>query len=587
MSGESITVDTGDASIDEDLASFILTKFFLWDGYKDGAKALWKETEAYIYATDTKNGVMGQGAFDHTNHIPVVAPISQDLEAIMGQVIFPHDDWFNFKPYDQESATKQSRDKIKSFIKNRHAVSGFNKVRRKLVADFIHKGNCFAMVKFDNEEREDKRGYVGPRVMRISPYDIVFDPAADSFLDTAKIIRQVVSLGEVHKWAKAGKVRKEAAEAVLDSRKNHGSKQTFNSDKDQQYIPAGFTDYNSYMTSGVVEILWFYGDIFDSERNLMKFGRKIACIDGQYILVDDEIDTVDGKPHIYQGVWQERPDNLWGMGPLDNIVGINHQVNHRENAKNDALDKLIYPDKVFLGDVEEVYDDETGASIYLAPEGGGVNELAVNTQFFQFDLEIDRMQQIARTAARLPLDLIGFRSPGEKTFGEVSALTEGAMRGFIHKAQDLEAFFGEILAAELELSSMPENQTAVLQVPGQVENGVIPFLEIAQKDLKVTGALVPEGALRFTRKNQVLSTMTQFFASGTLTPAQIHISGKKWAKLFEEMAELEGTGIVEEYAQITEGAEAAKISQQAEQLLAGDAAQPTLQEDVINQEMGE
>lgn len=584
MSGESYTVEES-IETKEQKASLVLEQYERWDSDKAGATSKWEEIEAYKYATDTHNEKMGMNAFDHTTHIPVVAPIAQDLEAIIGQVVMPHEDWFNFKPQDRASAKKETKQKVLAFLKNRHKVSGLKSVMRNLISDYVTYGNCFAMVDFVDESTEAKNGYIGPVVKRISPYDIVFDPTATSFEKTAKIIRTVVSLGELWEWKEAGLVDEEEANRILEHRAGHSTTRMSTHEKNQQYVPAGFNTYDNYMTSGVVEVLWFYGDMYDSVNMKMMRNRKMAVVDGHYLLVDEEINTSTGKPHIFHAGWQTRPDNLWAMGPLDNIVGINFQVNHRENAKNDALDKLINPDEVHVGDVEEIYDEETGKTIYLAPEGGGVQELAVNTQFFQFDLQIQSLVQTARTAARLPLDLVGFRSAGEKTFGEVQALTDGAMRGFIHKAQDLEAFLEKILTAELELSA--DNVSAIIQVDGQVENGVIPFLDIAKGDLKVTGSLIPQGAQRFARKNQILSTLTQLANSNLAQIAGPHISGKAMAKVIEELAELEGFGLIEDFAAITEQAEAEQAVQQAQQVLASQASQPTIQEELINQELGE
>lgn len=584
MSGETLDIDMPFGT-EEQLASYILEEWQEKDAYREPAKDSWEEIEAYKYATDTKDSVMGGSAFDHSTHIPVIAPIAQDLEAIVGQVTMPHEDWFTFQPEDRASAPKEKRSKVISYIKNRHRISGFKKEKEKLDSDLITYGNAFAMVDWIDESSEDKDGYIGPKLKRISPYDIVFDPTADSFQDTWKIIRTVVSLGKLYQWQQAGLVGKEQAQKVLDQRRSHGTARMSAHEKNQQYVPAGFTNYDSYMVSGVVEILWFYGDIYDQESGKLHKNRKIGSVDGTYVLLNEEIETHTGKPHIYKAGWEVRPDNLWSMGPLDNIVGINYQINHRENAKNDALDKFIYPDKVYVGDVEEKYDDETGQTIYLAPEGGGVQEIAMNSQFFQYNLEIDALTNTARTSARLPLDLVGFRSPGEKTFGEVSALTEGAMRGFIHKTVSYEAFLEEILTAELELAH--KHISGVLQVPGQAEGGIIPFLDVTRADLKVTGSLIAKGSQRFARKNQVLSTLSQLSQGPLLQMVGAHVSGKKLAELVEELTELDGTGVFEEYAQVYEGAEFQQLQNEAQMQVAEQAMEPTLDEVLEEEELQE
>lgn len=582
MSGETLntfqTIET-----DVDLASVITYKFTEWDSYKHPVIEKWKEIEAYKYATDTTTLPNYNSPFEHTTHIPVLAPIAQDLEAIINQVTIPHDDWFDFAPTDRASANFQLRQKIKAFIKNRHRVGNFVPEVRKLISDLVTYGNCFAHVVYANESRGDKAGYMGPKVFRISPYDIVFDPTATSFDCTPKIIREIITLGELKKRGDKGLLDPTIVNDILSDRRANGSRTASGfGNKDQQYVPAGFGSHEQYIASGTIELLWFYGDLYDNDTGELLESRQVVVTDDEYVLLNKEIDTVDGKPHIYKGSWEVKPDNLWAMGALDNIVGINYQVNHRENAKSDALDKLIVPDRVYQGDIEVIYDDETGATEYLAPEGGGVVELGINTQFFSFDLHIDRLENEARRSARLPGDLIGFRSSGEKTLGEVTALTEGGMRGFIHKAQDFERFLEALLTAELAVAR--NNLDTVLQVPGQVEGGMIPFLQISREDLKVSGSLIAQGARRFARKNQIMGTMTQLSSTPLYQQAAVHTSGVKVAKLLAELTETQEEGIFEEFASITEQAEAMRLQAEAERDLALDMQEPTLREEELAME---
>jgi len=583
MSGETLntfqTIET-----DVDLASVITYKWSEWNSYREPALEKWKEVEAYKYATDTTTLPNFNSPFEHTTHIPVVAPIAQDLEAIINQVTIPHDDWFDFAPSDRASANFELRTKVKSFLKNRHRIGNFVPEVRKLISDLVTYGNAFCHVSFvDETQGEDKVGYIGPKLVRISPYDIVFDPTACSFKETPKIIREVITLGELKKRGDKEILDPVVVEEILSERRATGSRTSFpHSNKDQQYVPAGFGSYEQYITSGTIELLYFYGDLYDNDSGELLVNRQIIVSDDQFVLLNQEIDTADGKAHIYNAAWEIKPDSLWAMGPLDNIVGLNYQVNHRENAKSDALDKLIVPDRVYQGDVEAIYDDETGSTEYLAPEGGGVVELGINTQFFSFDLHIDRLENEARRSARLPGDITGFRSAGEKTLGEVTALTEGGMRGFIHKAQDFERFLEQVLTAELAVAR--DNLSSVIQVPGQIESGIIPFMDISREDLKVAGSLIAQGARRFARKNQVMGTLTQLSSTPLYQQSATHTSGRNVAKLLAELTETQEEGIFEDYAAIHESMEAQRIQAQGEQELAMELAEPTLQEEMLNQE---
>jgi len=71
----------------------------------------------------------------------------------------------------------------------------------KIVQDYIDFGNCFGTVEWIDQRAEQKdktqTGFVGPAIRRISPLDIVFNPTAENFISSPKIIRSIISLGEL------------------------------------------------------------------------------------------------------------------------------------------------------------------------------------------------------------------------------------------------------------------------------------------------------------------------------------------------------------------------------------------------------
>lgn len=584
MSGETAT-SLGAFKTAQDKANFITHDWTRLHGAKDPAISKWREVEAYRYATDTNSLPNLAGAFTHSTHTPIVASIAQDLEAILLQVVMPHEDWFTFEPMDANAARKEHRKAIVSYLKNRHALNGYTDEVAKLRSDLVTYGNCFSQVYHANETKGDRAGYVGPKVRRISPYDIVFDPTAMEFANTPKIIREIVSLGELKRRGMNGTLDSAMVDKLLETRGNY-SPSDAGEDKNEQYSPQGFGTYQQYLTSGYIELLWFYGDVYDSINQELHESKVIVVADSDTVLLDNDIKTSSGNAHIFQSTWQKLPDNLWGMGPLENIIGLNYQINHRENAKSEGLDRTIYPDKVYQGEVEEMYDDETGQTTYLAPEGGGVAELSINTQFLSADLHIDRLNHSARSSARLPSDLTGFRSQGEKTLGEVTALTEGGMRGFIDKAADFErSSLEKHLKAEIELAY--DNFGAAFKVPNKSESGFIEMLNISKENLAVDGILIPRGAKRFARKNQMLATLTQLSSTPLAQVIGMHTSGKGAAELVNELLETHDTGLFEEFAQVLEQGEAQQIMNQVEQSNALAASQPSLDEEMINQELGE
>jgi hypothetical protein len=582
MSGETATslqaLDTA-----EDLASFITELWMRWDRDKEQAIDGWREVESYRYATSVSDLKYVENSFTHTTHIPVVSTIAQDLEAILLQVVMPHDDWFTYVPMDSFAARKDQRQAIVSYLKNRLSLNGYFEEVAKLRSDLVTYGNCFSQVIHVDESTDDKNGYVGFKVKRISPYDIAFDPTAANFMSTPKIIREVISLGELYKRGRNGTFDPDIVDRILKER-TYSSTHDGNDDKNEQYVPRGFGTYQQYLTSGYVELLWFYGDIYDSFNNELYEHKMYVVADLEVLLYESDVPTPNGIPHIYHSVWEKLPDNLWGMGPLSNIIGMNYQINHRENSKSEGLDRTIYPDKVWLGDVEEMYDEDTGQLTYLAPEGGGVQDLPINTQFLNADLHIDRLNHAARQAARLPSDLVGFRSQGEKTLGEVAALTDGGMRGFIDKAGDFErTSLEQHLRAGIELAY--ENFGSAMKIPNQTDSGFIEMLTLTKEDLGVNGTLVPKGARRFARKNQLLASLTQVSATPLAQIAMTHISGKGAAHLIAELLEVQDTGLVEEFAQVLEAGEAQQVAQEEERRNAMVAGQSSIEEEMLNQEL--
>ncbi len=71
----------------------------------------------------------------------------------------------------------------------------------KVILDYIDFGNCFATIEWVDQRVEQKdgtqAGYVGPMPRRISPLDLVMNPTAEHFVSSPKIVRSIISMGEV------------------------------------------------------------------------------------------------------------------------------------------------------------------------------------------------------------------------------------------------------------------------------------------------------------------------------------------------------------------------------------------------------
>lgn len=564
------------------VASTVAKTWFEWNNYRANARSLWAEIDSYIHATDTSS--VSYEETDHKTMIPVVSEIHEDLNAIMYGTVLPHEDWLGWRGYDTDAVTLEKRNKVLSYVKHLHLVNGFRKVSRRLLDDYSRYGNAFCQVQFQDHSVKDEdgnpvSGYTGGVPVRISPYDIVFNPTAVSFEDSPKIVRKMMAIGEFVEWAKS--LEEQGVEISQDvvkqvvGRRDSGSNNTdtSNVNKNAQYVPDGYGTIDQYYTSGFVEVLWFYGDIFDFSEAKNHKGRCLTVVDRDTCLFNTE----ELNPRIFKASWKPRPDNLWSQGALDSVVGINYMINHRENSKNDAIDRFIHPDMAFVGDVDEVYDETTGQTKYIMPEGGSVTEIRPDATVLTFNQEIDMHLDLARRAARLPQQLSGFRTAGEKTATEVQSLNDGAFRGFINKAEQFEQEFLEpIITAEIEIGK--ENFTSVVKVLKEDEEGIFDVLEITQDDLSANGKIIPYGARRFARALQQQAGLNQLANSNLVSFVQPHMDTWMLTQAVNDVYGFSDYNMFKKFASIDEQAEAQEMQTLAAEQQINKFSEPSMSE---------
>ncbi|MCL5460301.1 hypothetical protein M3M33_16810, partial [Loigolactobacillus coryniformis] len=73
--------------------------------------------------------------------------------------------------------------------------------------------------------------------------------------------------------------------------------------------------------------------------------------------------------------WRERQNNLWAMGPLANLIGMQYRLDHIENMKADLFDLTTFPPMKIKGVVsdfewgpmEKIFVDSDGDVELLTP----------------------------------------------------------------------------------------------------------------------------------------------------------------------------------------------------------------------------
>ena len=550
------------------LAVDIASRWSTWNNARSGKVEEWKELRNYLYATDTRTTSNNKLPWSNSTTTPKLTQISDNLHANYFAALFPQKRWMKFEAEDAASDVKIKRDIIQSYMENKLRQSDFINTTSKLINDYIQYGNCFATVDYQRKITEYEDGdrvvnYVGPKLVRISPYDICFNPVAAEFADTPKIIRSVLTLGEVQRMAESGVNKEYMSEIFNKMLVNRSSAQGADVDntKSQAFVADGFSNISEYYESNYVEMLTFYGDIYDTETGKFLNNRIITVVDRSYVINNEENPSWLGRDPIFHVGWRDRPDNIYSMGPLDNLVGMQYRIDHLENLKADVFDQIAYPVLKIRGDVED-FDFEPNARIYLGDEGD-VGYLVPDSTALNADFQIQNLEAKMEMMAGAPREAMGIRSAGEKTAFEVSQLMTAAGRIFQHKTAHFERVFLEpILNAMLEVSRRNMDYEDVAKVLNE-DTGLYFFTEITREDLKANGKIVPMGARHFAERAQRVQNLTQMYQLKLSDPTvAAHLSGKEFARLMAD--ELGEPALFSENISVTEQMETQKVALDAQ-----------------------
>jgi hypothetical protein len=499
----------------------------------------WKELRNYLYATDTRTTSNSKLPWTNSTTTPKLTQIADNLHANYFAALFPQKRWFRFEANDQESDTKNKRDVIQSYMQNKIRQSDFENTVSRILNDYIQYGNCFATVDFTRDyiemDGETIVNYVGPKLIRISPFDICFNPLAPTFAESPKIIRSIVTLGEIARKIEESVDNSYMSDVLDKMMVNRTSTviQDVDVTKSQGFIADGFSNIKEYYDSNYVEILTFYGDIYDKDTKTFHKNRIITVVDRAYVLSNEQNPSWLGKSAVFHAGWRERPDNLYAMGPLDNLVGMQYRIDHLENLKADVFDQIAYPIMKIRGDVED-FDFEPGSRIYMGEEGD-VGYLAPDATALNADFQIQNLENKMEMLAGAPREAMGIRSAGEKTAFEVQQLMTAAGRIFQHKTAHFERVFLEpILNAMLESARRNMDYADTVRVLNE-DSGLFFFEQITKEDIKANGKIVPMGARHFAERAQRIQNLTQLYQVKLSDPTiAAHMSGKEFARILAD-----------------------------------------------------
>lgn len=526
----------------DSMAAMIATYWVKWKTSRKTWENEKIELRNYLFATDTTKTTNSSLPWKNKTTTPKLCQIRDNLHANYMAALFPHDDWFNWLPMDDDAATIDKARAIKAYIRNKLIQSDFRSEVSKLVLDYIDYGNAFGEVNYVNETHTTPEGevipiYSGPKLSRISPLDIVFDISATSFSEAPKIVRSIYTLGQLHvlinSYPEQNVMARNALAKCLEVRSTLRMEQP-DSLKNEAYMVDGFGSLLQYFSSGFCEILEFEGDYYDVQADTLYENYRIVVLDRAFVVDASPIKSWLGKSNKEHVGWRNRPDTLLAMGPLDNLVGMQYRVDHLENLKADVFDQIATPVVYQRGHVEDwewgpgerIFGDTESTVEVLHPDATALNA----------DMQIANLLNLMEEMAGAPKQAMGIRTPGEKTMYEVQSLENASGRMFQNKVQHFEAVLIEkFLNQYLECARRNLDPTELVSIVDP-DLGVVEFMQVTPADIAAKGKLVPVGARHFAKQAQIVQNLTNLAGSAIYQDqgVNIHFSGLRMAKMIAE-----------------------------------------------------
>ena len=553
---------------DDNLATTIADMWVRWDQARASWKADQQELRQYLFATDSRKTSNSKLPWKNSTVTPKLTQIRDNLHANYMAALFPSENWFFWESTDKSPELAQKRFAITNYMKQKLKASNFQLLVSKLIYDYIDFGNVITTYDYVRDTISDEKGnlvnkYIGPRAYRINPNDLVFNPLSEDFSKTPVVRRMLKSFGDLLTDIET-KPGLNYSKAVVDKamafRQNYRDDPEFK--KEVNLAIDGFGSADEYLTGDMVELLEFWGDIYDPETKKLLRNQLVTVIDRKWVLRKQANPLWTGEKPMFHCGWRLRSDNLWAQGPLDQLVGMQYRIDHLENLKADVFDLIAYPVMVVTGSTVEEFEYEPGATVFAGDEGN-VQFLRPDATALQADMQINELMNRMEELAGAPKQAMGIRTPGEKTKYEVQSLENAAGRIFQSKVSWFERNILEPLLNGMLAESI-RNFEGVERIRTIDEDfGTEMYVEVTKADLTAEGKLYPIGARHFGDQARFIQELSQTMAAMQAMPSvAAHISGKAIAKAMEENLGWHNYKIVKDNAAIFEQAETQRIMNQ-------------------------
>jgi hypothetical protein len=553
---------------DDSLANKIADMWVRWDNARNVWKSDQQELRNYLFATDTRKTSNSKLPWKNSTVTPKLTQIRDNLHANYMAALFPSENWFFWEATDKSPELTKKRYAITNYLKQKLKASNFQLLVSQLVYDYIDFGNVVVTYDYVRDVISDNTGnvvsrYVGPKAYRINPTDIVFNPLSETFDKTPVVRRMLKSVGDLMNDVEtkpALNYDKATLAKAMAFRQNYRDDPEFK--KELNMAIDGFGSADEYLDSDMVELLEFWGDIYDPDTKQLLRNQLVTVIDRKWVLRKQPNPMWTGSKPMFHCGWRLRTDNLWAQGPLDQLVGMQYRIDHLENLKADVFDLIAYPVMVVKGSTVEEFEYEPGATVFVGDEGG-LEFLRPDATALQADMQINELMNRMEELAGAPKQAMGIRTPGEKTKYEVQSLENAAGRIFQSKVSWFERNILEPLLNGMLAESI-RNFEGVERIRTVDEDyGTEAFVEVTKDDLMAAGKIYPIGARHFGEQARFIQELNQTMVAVQAIPTvAAHISGKAIAKALEENLGWQNYKIVQDNAMIFEQAETQRLMNQ-------------------------
>ena len=586
MAGKTIDFNELVGDLRDGMAAIIAQHYQEWEALRMPWAQQKQELRNYLFATDTSTTSNKALPWKNSTTMPKLTQIRDNLHSNYMAALFPTEDWLRWEGDNRNDELEAKRNAIQNYMRTKLRQDRAEVKIGQLLLDWIDNGNCFGTAIWVDESTVDEqgnvtRGYVGPRIVRIPFQDLVFNPVVANFEEAPKIHRVLKNIGELVDEADGMPVGSDeynmmqlALNKGMEIRQQVSMMSQGDSLKSDAFSLDGFSSLQQYFGSNYVELLTFYGDMYDAQNKKFYKNYQITVMDRAFVVGMKPNPNWTSHAGIFHAGWRQRPDNLYAMGPLDNLVGLQYRIDHLENLRADVFDMIAYPMVKRKGYVED-FNFMPGMQVNVGDEGD-VEFLHPPHEALAADNQIDIITARMEEMVGAPKEAMGIRTPGEKTKFEVQKLDNAASRIFQNKIEHFQKVFLEpLLNYMLQLARRNMASDDVTRTTSSELDAVI-FSTITKDDIVANGVLRPIGAQHYADRANALQNLVAILNSpaGADPTVMVHISGKNLAKALIDLADMSKYNLYGENIRVLENSQTQKLMAAASEQTEIQAATP-------------